>query len=289
MKFIALLIVLALMQYWGNSRVLHNDDWFRNLLGRLDSSGLPAAPCLLLATLVPAFLVGWLLTVADGWLFGLVGLGLNVLLLLYCMGRRDFEGLLNRYREQCRDGDFEAAFLLAQQEFPTDAEMGGPGNPERLHRWMKRSLVYMAFERWFAVIFYFVLFGSAGALAYRLLQLAGEGDDDGPGRDFQQRALHLVDWLPTRFLVFAFALTGDYMGSREQLTSGMQNTDSPSADILSDAAHAALGLKSTVFSDNGDVDAFSEISDWELGQLKSLLVRSAVAWILVISVLVVLL
>ena len=57
--------------------------------------------------------------------------------------------------------------------------------------------------------------------------------------------------------------------------------------MIVDAAHAALGLKSTVFSDNGDIEAFAQISDWEVGQLHGLFARSAVAWLLVISLLVV--
>ncbi len=77
------------------------------------------------------------------------------------------------------------------------------------------------------------------------------------------------------------------MGSREQVTSSIQNLHNSASEIISDAAHAALGLKSTVFSDNGDVEAFAQVSDWEMGQLQGLLARSAVAWVLVISLVVV--
>ena len=154
---------------------------------------------------------------------------------------------------------------------------------------MKQHLAYMAFERWFAVIFYFVLFGAGGALAYRLLHLSVELRDEAKWAHVQRKVLHIVDWLPARMLVFSFALTGDYMGSREQVTSSIQNLDTSAAETISDAAHAALGLKSTVFSDNGDVEAFAQVSDWEVGQLQSLLSRSAVAWILVVSLLILLL
>ncbi len=288
MKFIALLIVLALMQYWGSSRHLHRDRWYQSLLAQMAAWRLPVELRLIFATVAPAALLAWLLFLSENWLFGLVGLALNVLLLLYCLGRRDYEGLVNHYREQCREGDFEAAFLLAREEFPPEPGEEAPEDAEHLHRWMKRCLVYMAFERWFAVIFYFVLFGAPGALVYRLLHLSLELGDELEIRRLQRRVLHVVDWLPARFLMLAFALTGDYMGSREQLTSSVQNLRVPAAETISDAAHAALGLKSTVFSDNGDVEAFSQVSDWEIGQLQGLLARSAVAWVLVISLLVVL-
>jgi len=285
-KFIALLIVLALMQYWGSSQYLHRDQWYQSLWGKLAGLRLPSELKLLLAVVVPALLVAWLLSVSEHWLFGIFGLALNVLLLLYCLGRKDYAGILNHYREQCRDGDFEAAFLLARQEFP-QAPTELPDDAEHLHRRMKQCLAYMGFERWFAVIFYFALLGAPGALLYRLLHLSIESCEEPEMKRLQQRVLHVLDWLPARLLVLAFALTGDYMGSREQVTSSVQNLRVSAAETISDAAHAALGLKSTVFSDNGDVEAFSQVSDWEIGQLQGLLARSAVAWVLAIALLIV--
>ena len=289
MKFISLLIVLALMQYWGSSRYLHRDEWYQSLLDRLASWQLPPTLLLTVAVVLPASLVAWLLDASHSWMFGLFGLAANVVLLLYCLGRGDFSDLIKRYRQQCCDGDTEGAFLLANTHFPAQPGEEEPTDAERLHRWMKQHLAYMAFERWFAVIFYFVLFGAGGALAYRLLHLSVELRDEAEWAHVQRKVLHFVDWLPARMLVFSFALTGDYMGSREQVTSSIQNLDTSAAETISDAAHAALGLKSTVFSDNGDVEAFAQVSDWEVGQLQSLLSRSAVAWILVVSLLILLL
>lgn len=289
MKFITLLIVLSLMQYWGSSRYLHRDQWYQSLLNRLSSWQLPAAVLLTLAVVLPSLLVAGFLDATRGWLFGLFGLAANVVLLLYCLGRGDFAELVKRYRQHCLDGDIEGAFLLARSNFPAQPGEDEPADAERLHRWIKLNLAYMAFERWFAVIFYFVLFGAGGALAYRLLHLSVELCEGAEWSGLQRKVLHIVDWLPARMLVFSFALTGDYMGSREQVTSSIQDLDTSAGDIISDAAHAALGLKSTVFSDNGDVEAFAQISDWEVGQLQGLLSRSAIAWILVVSLLILLL
>ena len=99
MKFIALLIVLALIQYWGSSRFLHKDQWYESLLDGLADFRMPAELSLFIARLGPAALLAWLLSLAENWLFGLFGLALNVLLLLYCFGRRDYAGLLKHYRD----------------------------------------------------------------------------------------------------------------------------------------------------------------------------------------------
>ena len=96
------------------------------------------------------------------------------------------------------------------------------------------------------------------------------------------------DWLPARLLLLAFAVTGDWVGCREQLANDMQDLDASSADVLSNGAHAALGLKTTVFREGGDTEAFEQVANWELSQLSQLLTRSAIAWVVAVAGLVLL-
>jgi AmpE protein len=288
LKFLALIIALGLLQYWGSAGPVHRDQWVKKWFGSIRASGLMTELQLAAAVLLPMLLMFWVQDLVSGWLFGLLGVALMVLVLLYSFGRGDFEALVGRYRGYCQQGDFEAAFLFLDENMSRPGDEACPNNPENLHRWAKEQIGYRGFERWFGVIFYFALFGAAGALAYRLLQLycaASEADDD--ERKMLAQILFWADWLPVRLLVFAFAVTGDWVGSREQLMRSLQDTTTPAARVISDGAHAALGLKTTVFSaDNGDTQAFAEVGDWEIGQLQGLLSRSAVAWVVVLSIFV---
>ena len=280
MKFLALIIALGLLQYWGSAGPVHRDDWFRDLVQRVLGSGLMPQLQVALSVLVPALLVFWLLDFVEGWALGLVPLAISVLVLLYSFGRGDFEALVEQYREYCRNGDFEAAFIFAQQKMAPGCAEDCPQTPEKLHRWVKERICYLGFERWFGVMFYFLIFGAAGALAYRLLLLYRQEMEEPEQQQMLDRVQFWVDWLPSRLLVFAFALTGDWVGSREQLSASVGDTVSPTSEVLTDAAHASLGLKTTVFSgDSGDTQAFSEVSEWEVGQIQGLLSRSAVAWV----------
>ena len=138
-------------------------------------------------------------------------------------------------------------------------------------------------------MFYFVLLGAPGALAYRLLLLYREGVENPDELRTLDALQYWVDWLPSRLLVFTFALAGDWVGSREQLSASLTDTHAPTSELLTDSAHAALGLKATVFpADSGDRQAFAEISDWEMRQIQSLLSRSAVTWVVVMALLVLL-
>ena len=290
MKFLALVIALGLLQYWGSATPVHRDNWYRELVSRFTGSGLVLELQLALSVLVPALLLLWLLDFMAGWALGLVPLAISVLVLLYSFGRGDFEALLDQYRDYCRKSDFEAAFLFAQQQMSRGCSSECPSGPEKLHRWAKERICYLGFERWFGVMFYFLLLGAPGALAYRLLSLYREGDLEAEQQRLLDSAQYWVDWLPSRLLVFTFALTGDWVGSREQLAASLTDTNAPTGELLADAAHASLGLKTTVFaSDSGDTEAFSEVSDWEIGQLQGLLSRSAVAWVVVLALLVLLL
>lgn len=286
MKFIALMIALGFLQYWGSSRPLHRDQWFHDFLARCKGFGLDGWGLLLVGLLIPVLLLLLLLDLSSGWLFGLPVLGVNILVLLFSFGRGDFHKLVDRYRQYCKAGDFEAAFLFAREELEAGSDRECPSAEEKLHRWMKERIAYLGFERWFAVIFYFVLLGAPGALAYRLLQLSSAGGDEQSAS--QKQVMYWVDWLPARALVFAFAVTGDWVGSRDQLKTSLADTRSSNASVLSDSAHAALGLKTSVFSDNGDVEAWAQISDWEIGELYGLLTRSAIAWVVVLSLVVLL-
>lgn len=289
MKFLALVIALGLLQYWGSAGPVHRDDWFRDLVQRFEGSGLATGLQVALAVLLPALLVFWLLDFVEGWALGLVPLALSVLVLLYSFGRGDFEALVEQYREHCRQGDFEGAFLFAQQQMSAGCSEDCPGGAEKLHRWAKKRICYLGFERWFGVMFYFVLLGAGGALAYRLLLLYRSDTEQEDTQRLLDKVQYWVDWLPSRLLVFTFALTGDWVGSREQLAASLADTESPTGTLLVDAAHASLGLKTTVFSgEGGDAQALAEVSDWEVGQVQGLLSRSAVAWVVVLALLVLL-
>lgn len=287
MKFIALIIAISLLQYWGSASPVHKDDWYRTLVAKLNSSGLELPWQLALAVLLPAALVIWVLGMVSGALFGLLTLAITVLLLLYSFGRHDFEALVGRYRGYCLQGDYQGAYLFASETMTSEADEPCPNSPERLHRWVKERICYLGFERWFGVIFFFAIFGVGGALAYRLLHLFGECGDDPVRKQLLRKVLPIVDWVPVRLLVFAFAVTGDWVASREQLMRSLQDTETPAAEVIADAAHASLGLKTTVFSaDGAPAEVLTEVGDWEIGQIQALLSRSAVAWVVVLSALV---
>ena len=281
MTFLAMTIALLLMQAWGSGERVHRDDWFQTFSQRLADAGLSGGVGIAVAVLVPAAVVQLLLGTLEDVLFGLPWIALATFLLLYAMGRGDFHSMLDRYRHQCRHEDFEAAYLTTLAELGWTSSSDNPGSPAEVHRLVQRGFLYEGYQRWFAVLFYFVLLGPAGALGYRLLQLSRDTFDS----EVAERGLFFVDWLPARLLAAAFSLTGDFVGSRDELLQEFVNAPVDAHDLLESVGRASLGIKEPgVESDAG----YGAVAEQQINETASLLLRSAICWVVVISLLVVL-
>ena len=110
-----------------------------------------------------------------------------------------------------------------------------PASAEEVHAVVERGFLYEGYQRWFPVIFYFLVLGPAWAVAYRLLQLCR--------RDLEpaliERCLFFADWIPVRLLAAAFAITGDFVGSRDELLRGLTDTSRDGGELLLEVATAA--------------------------------------------------
>ena len=159
MTFLAMIIALVLVQAWGSGNRVQHDDWFHSLQARVASWGVLPEIRLAALVLLPALALQLLLNMLEPLLFGVLWIALATFVLLYSMGRRDFHELLERYRTQCRGEDFEGAYLTTLVELGWTAESDDPVSPSDVHALVQRGFFYEGYQRWFAVLFYFVLLG----------------------------------------------------------------------------------------------------------------------------------
>jgi AmpE protein len=272
--FIALLLALALYQAWGQGGALHRDEWFRAWESKLEQWPVPPGLAVAAAVLVPVLLAGTLLDVVRPALFGLLWIAGAAAVLLYSLGRGDYRHILERYRDYCRQGDFESAWLAAVGQWDLDIAGASPGTPQQARQDIQRALYYEGFQRWFPPVFYFCLLGPAGALSYRLAQL-GRG---GPEPQLSGRLVFLLDWVPARLLAAVFVLTGDFVASRERALQGILDYRCEASALLSQVGGAAVGPLPGGLEPE---DAAAE----ECSAVQALLSRSAGAWLIGIAVL----
>ena len=282
MIFLALIIGLILLHLWGADNPLQKDGWFLGWLSRVDALGVLPVVKLVLLVLLPAIVVQLLLSELEPVLFGVLWIAASVMLLLYSFGRGDVQAQRQRYQSQCRSGDFEAAYLAATTEQGwADAAEEVP-NAAAVHNLVQRGFLYESYQRWFAVLFYFLLLGPVGALAYRLLQIVSKSESATLARS----CLNVVDWVPVRLLAAAFTLTGDFVHSCDELWLTVSELSMKPRQALYIVAEAATGdLVAT--PDAVDASAFGNWAAEQNEEYAGLLRRSSITWIVIVSALVV--
>lgn len=229
MTLIALLIALALEWIAESLGELRRRTCFSCLVERVRNWPLfgrqpTVADLFLLLVVVGATAV--LAAVLESWLFGIPGLLFSVFVLFWCLHPRHMHPHLDAYLVARAGHDENAARheaqILLDEPIPVDTE-------EEVRK-VADSVLVGGLTEVFAVLFWFVLLGPAGAVLYRFLwqvvhrppepggEASGEAATD--GQDFLPRAplepgwrarvLALLEWLPARLMAALFLVVGAY-------------------------------------------------------------------------------
>ncbi len=279
MNFLAFVIALALRQLWSADVWLQRDNWWRDWSERANSFGLLPWVQLLLTVGLPLLLALLLLDVLRPLLFGLLWIVAAAMILLYAFGRGDFHARIARYCDFCERDNREGAWLYLREELHAGdpAEVDPGMEPEQLHQELQASLYYDGYQRWFAVVFWFVLLGPVAALSYRLLQLYRDAEGNaGPAVTL----LFLLDWVPVRLLLATFTLAGDFVRSRDELLAALFDPWADSDILLLAVGGAAAGT-------SPEASASGQAAK-DVTALSALLTRSAVVWVVLIAMLAIL-
>ena len=234
--------------------------------------GLLPSVSLALLVLLPSLFAAWLLNQVEPLLFGLFWIAGAVLLLLYAFGWFDYHTALERYADHCDRDDLEGAWLSARDAMALGEGGEQPETPAQMHAIVLAGLLFEGYQRWFPVVFWFLLLGPAGAFAYRLIALATQGEY----ASSVTRLRFLADFLPARALALTFALTGDFVRCRQALQSAVPDTGLSASQVLMTVGHGAIGASPVT-------DGQAPLAAWETRETGALLKRSAGTWLLVIS------
>jgi len=195
---------------------LRNFDWYdgysrwllRTLPG-LSSQNQSSIVILLLPVLLP---IGILQHYLGGTFFGLVELLFGLTIFAFCLGPKDLNRQINRYLDAVESGNQEDANSEANAIMQTEA----PTDPDQQVVEVMRSVLHESNDRFFAVIFWFVILGPLGAMLFRLtshtMRTTGSATLAGAARQLQA----ILAWAPAHLVAMGFALTGNYEGAKQQ-------------------------------------------------------------------------
>ncbi len=283
MEFLVILVAWVLLHNIELSSTLQRDEWL--VAWRLRASAAfgatPDAVRLLLICALPCALIAAIELLFGSHWAGIPLFILELAVLLYSLGRGDFRTQLSAYLACWQRGDYEAAYQDAARVFNLDAQMPLT-SPAELHMQVRRNILYLAFERWFAVIFWFYFLGPWAALFYRLLQLTLVQHSTESERMLVRDWLQWIEWLPARILGLAFAITGNFVACfnawREYLAGF---TAIPQLLV----AYTERALTGMIADPESDGSYFPERAVAELQELDALLARSAITWLVMFALL----
>lgn len=267
MSFLVLLLAILVEKFSALRQRVQRDGMWLAELTRLESRPKTAAhPWLILAltVLLPVLLLTLVLvvlgSVANGWL----ALPVNLLVLIYSLGRGDLIVALGPFRDACRRGDEEAAAIVAERDMGVVAT-----DSEALLQGVQGYLLWQGYQSFFAVIFWYFVLGPVAALAYRLLALAAEhGKAPGVAQNAAQLR-HAFDFIPVRLLAASFALVGNFVAVSRVMLLELLNCEISAAQLIANVGRVAGEVPAPVVGVEG-VNSLDVL--WEL------LLRAAIVW-----------
>jgi adenosylcobinamide-phosphate synthase len=316
MKFLALLAVLLIEQAWplrqGNPLQAAFARFAQYLRQLLDAGQYRQGVMAWFAAVAPATA----LVIACEWLLGrasgLLALAFSVGVLYITVGFRRFSYLFNEINILLRSNDVAAARVPLRLWRATDCSAMDANEISRVA--IEQGLMD-SHRNVFGPIACFVVFGSAGALLYRMavvLQEQWRGrsaavpapSDSKDATDatdefakFAARAFEVIDWLPARLTAASFAIAGNFQDAVDCWRSQASAWGNPSdlgdqaeAVILASGA-GALGVKlGGTLREDGSERERPELGTGDdadpdyLSSAVGLIWRALVMWMLLIGV-----
>jgi len=181
---------------WLDARLPQSDFW-RGRYG------------IALALLPPLLAVGLLQIALDAPLLGLAGLAFGIAVLFYSWGPRDLDLDVDAIVDA---SDPAARRVAAARLWPDDAALGDQATVDSAA--LVEAVFRNAQQRWFGVLFWFLLLGPFGALLYRLAVLSAEGEAapalPADNREGSRTLLAALDWPVAQLMTLSMALVGNF-------------------------------------------------------------------------------
>ncbi len=239
MKFLVIVLAIALDRFSDLHRHFHRDEWLRALRARV--AGWAEQPVLqvLLVLALPLLGVGVVMYLVRGLLYGLPELLLSLLVLFYALGRGRVDQRLAEYLADWLRGDHQAAWYTIA-DWLDRHETQLPETSIALHQAVRSAYVGRIFYGLFVPVFWYLLIGPLGAVASVILYLWGNRGEPGPATDLAQQLRNALGWIPARVFAGSCALVGSYGGAARALLEDCVNLQVPAVSTVERAALAAL-------------------------------------------------
>ena len=264
MKFLA--IFLALLILWrlpAKSRSIKSPSFQRWLALFQKIKGFAVLPAWLqyiLIVLLPSAAFVALALVADSLLWGLPGLALELMVLVFVLMHADSSVQLEQYQQRLEANDVEGAVACAASALNLPEELLN-ADSITLNEQVIKALLNRWFEYFFLMLFWYLLADVGGlVLAWLSLQYAqccGQNS-------IAKKAVHWLGVLPTRLLGLTYGLAGSLTHALPVWRKHLLNWHTSNEDVLFDVAASSLSMERTI--ENPEIAlncAAIELREWQ--------------------------
>ncbi len=278
MSLIVILVCLGATYWWRDAQKYRQFSWFNLYMQKVDSflagqTGWQFIVRYLLVLLPMPIIVGLAVCLFEHVFLGLIGFILSIIVLWYSIAAVPNEAEYADYFSARRNHDEkqirEQAQKFLDREAPADLDE------------CTVAVVGHQFARsnsdLFAVLFWFLILGPAGALGYRLViqsQTLNHAEIDG----FAAKLQSWLDYIPARLVSLSFSLMGHFIAVIGYLMTQLTASPKSNSTLLANSGFAALGL---------GPESLKTISIEEHQEAIHLIQRSLITWLVVIALMVV--
>lgn len=212
----------------------------------------------------------------------------HLLLLILLLGTPGWHQSLTEYSGAWQRGDMQAAWHRVNARL-TARERGQASAPADLHLVVSNRFMTAVFERYFLIMFWYVVGGIGVAFLVRAIVALREHWPQAAARPSFALAVQVLAWVPVRLLAFSFGLAGDLVGWLRQAGTYLFSPTSKTDEVLMAAANSALtgyALDPVGFA-RVQPDGWLNFGKQSLTAIRDLLNRSMLVWICVWALLVI--
>lgn len=211
MALISIILGLFLDRTFRQLHDLRDMTWFEfyaQAIQRVTGKRVPPLQFILILALPVLLLLSIQIQLQDV-LFNLPAFIFGIMVFIYCLGPACLSTDIEAYIQARTLGDEDEALHYAG----TIADAEASTSPDQQTNDVTRAILYVANERIFATIFWFVLLGPFGCMLYRLISELSKQHDYDELAEFSAFIHAIMAWLPARMLAAGYALTGNFDGA----------------------------------------------------------------------------
>jgi len=211
MALISIILGLFLDRTFRHLHDLRDMAWFEfyaQSIQRFTGNRVPPLQFILILALPVLLLLGIQILLHD-FLFNLPAFVFGVAVFIYCLGPACLSTDIEAYIHARTLGDEDEALHYAG----TITDSAASSSPDQQTSDVTRAILYIANERIFATIFWFVIFGPFGCMLYRLVSELGKQIEYDNLAEFSEFIHGIMAWIPARMLAAGYALTGNFDGA----------------------------------------------------------------------------